>query len=307
MNKKGIIGLFLLGSLTIVIGIFLLVFTDKRSTPTDNLESQELLPKIVTNFNAKEVALYVNDEKEEIKAELVDTNTIAIVYTFGYANNRLLLKLEGNILSSEDYLESVIAMELIDSILALKNEGASFFTVFETNTVSDYQLSEDGIEIEQLKGRNRYKIKIDLTKEIMGKDYTNSIITMEDYQGESLKANWADNTSTYFLKGSILYQEETDQQGNKVVTFAQEEPIKENLRESIANYIETYGTHELKEDFLESTTLANLTEPSTITKENYTLEKDYLVFSSQEVNPYFEDYFENNYKVVVLILKPNNQ
>ncbi len=307
MNKKGIIGLFLLGSLTIVIGIFLLVFTDKRSTPTDNLESQELLPKIVTNFNAKEVALYVNDEKEEIKAELVDTNTIAIVYTFGYANNRLLLKLEGNILSSEDYLESVIAMELIDSILALKNEGASFFTVFETNTVSDYQLSEDGIEIEQLKGRNRYKIKIDLTKEIMGKDYTNSIITMEDYQGESLKANWADNTSTYFLKGSILYQEETDQQGNKVVTFAQEEPIKENLRESIANYIETYGTHELKEDFLASTTLANLTEPSTITKENYTLEKDYLVFSSQEVNPYFEDYFENNYKVVVLILKPNNQ
>ncbi len=289
MNKRRVL-LLLCGLCFIIMGVFLSLFSKGQ-------QIENRLDTIVEQFNERNISSFVDGEEVKVTAKKRDSSHFELNDS---KKETIVINVENDVLSSEDYLEEVVALGLIDTVLQQKSKDLSFLAVFNTNTTNDYHFLEDGIEVD--KKEDQYRIKMDLNKEITLKETLDATISLEDYQKGNLQDSW--EGKVYNRKGSIIYKEETNAFSHKVVTFAASlDTVRESLRQSIANYIEYAKGTEQKEDFLNRVSLESLQTISTISLDNYSLDGEYLAFSTNDDDSYFNSYFQGNYRVVVLILK----
>ena len=299
------LGLFL-GILLIASGVYFVGFRKNAG----NIEKkkreksyQELIENVIVKYNQTDTYFNLSSgEKVPVQASLIDGNHFRIFYSYGDTKEEYEFMIANDILVSNQYIEAFMLEPLMRVLF--ENKQDPFLLLISTNTYMDYTLEKDGISLTHSKEGNLYKLELHLNKDFVSRDFIHPVITKDDYESGFLKVEY--EGLPYFKKGYLIYKEKVDISGNKVVTFGQGEAgeLQDNLIESIANYIETYHSVSLKEDFLEHYSLESLDTDSVFTSENYTLDTDYLVFKTTEVDPYFTSYFKNYYKSIVLVLKP---
>jgi len=277
--------LFVFAFILLLLGITF-ILQNNQSPQSDELD------QIVNAFN------YQQSDEQEIKLSAERKgNTSLVIYSSD--SHSYIFILENHILRSQEYLEEKVALQVIDTILKLQTNGQSFLRVFNMNTINDYTLEDDGIEI--LKQENTYRLAIHLKKEIREKESLDSPFTIIDYQKDNLKEVIGE--TTYYRKGYIIIKKYRDSFGQEVIVFAQSlDNIRDSLRKSIASYLSFAKNRQLGDEFLTIFSLEDLQNVPSSFSENI-LEKEYLVLAGNEKDSYFDSYFEMSYKTMVLVLK----
>lgn len=296
-NKNTKILIFVVAILLIVLVTYL--FLDKKQQQTQQIEEEnKRLSEIVEKFNEKNIIDYYEGKNVEVKAKS-SSSILYLYYNQTEAEKSYSFELKESILKSKETVNEVIIGHLLDTLLVLKEENSaySFLGPINNHTILDYTLEEDGIEFR--KEQNGYHITINLDKELIVKDFLDVIINVKDYQSQILNIEY--NGNIYHQKGYILYKEEIDSNQNQVVTFAQYKDCNlENLRQSIANYLEVSKGTKVKENFLSEVSNEDLLVQSA-TRDNYELNNSYVIFKEELTDECFDYYLSNNYRVVTLI------
>lgn len=293
INKKMFIIILTLTFLFILIGVYTLMNRQEQGSQKE--ENNKRLTEIVEKFNSRNVKVFLDGSNVEMKAK-TSSSTLVLYYL---EKDKYTFKLKNNILESNELIDEATTGELLDTLLNLKETSPySFFGVFNNHTALDYSLEEDGLEL--TKEEKGYKLKVNLNKELVVKEYLDVTINAKDYNSDILNLRY--NRKDYYQKGYIIYKEETDTKGNKVITFAQYKDCNiENLRQSIANYLEVTKGKDTKEKFLSEVSIESL-EQQTFTRDNYVLNSTYLVSKEDITDECFNYYLSSNYRVVTLIV-----
>lgn len=294
-NKKWIfLSLIIISLSLILIGTYQYIKKQDPETETKNNK----LNKLVQKFNERNITSYFNGQNVSMKAK-TSSSILYLYYVLGEKEISYSFELKNNILESIQPANEVMIGNLLDTILNLEKESAySFLSVINNHTILDYSLEEDGLEFR--KQENEYQVKIDLNKQLLVKDVFDVTIKAKDIKEQVLKVDY--NKNIYYQKGYVIYKEEIDTKGNKVITFAQSKYCNiENLRQSIASYLEVEKGNNVKVKFLNEVSNETL-EQENFTRDNYELNSSYLVFSEDIKDEYFDYYLSNNYRTVTLII-----
>lgn len=294
INKKMFIIVLTLAFLLILIGVYSLIATDEQREIQE--EENKQLKQIVEKFNERNIKVYLDGSNVEMKAKS-SSSTLTLYYL---ENDKYTFKLNNNILESNEVIDEETTGKFLDTLLNLKEDNPySFFGVINNHTILDYSLENDGLEIS--KEESGYKLKVNLSKDLVVKEHLDVVINTKDYNLKILDLNY--NGNSYYQKGFIIYKEDRDTRGNKVITFAQYKDCNiENLRQSIANYLEVNKGIEVKNKFLSEVSIEVL-EQQNYTRDNYVLNNGYVVFKDKLSDECFNYYLSNNYRVVTLIVE----